>query len=475
MNNKAFLFASLKLVMLATLVTLVGCSNNLSKSSKLNSEQRIAEAANYLKLARESQPPLSVHYRLQATEQLILVGQTHSASRILREVLSIEEDPNVHKQILQIRLSLLKEDTKHALTLLKSLMTSMGIEPENTLRVGSGNGKRIALLLPLQGSFSDSAKTIRDGFLAAYYKNLQNKSLDPTIQVYDTGDGSAVLEAYQKAIAEQSDIIVGPLTKSEVEIIASINLDIPVLALNTMSEQRSLPGQLYQFGLLPEDEVFAAVRHARNKGYQRAVIMVPKGEWGQRMTKAFTHYWEKQGGTLIGLQSFIPGHNLDASVRKLLSTEGNSENPGNQRRDIDMIFMPTTPDNARQIKPLLDQYHADNIPVYSTSTVYSGTPTASKDQNLNGIIFCDMPWILQADQFQEAKRTAAKSWSSSYSYSPRYFALGMDAYQLASELSHSRALKTVTGVTGTLILNRQQHVKRQLVCAKFVQGVPVPY
>ena len=63
------------------------------------------------------------------------------------------------------------------------------------------------------------------------------------------------------------------------------------------------------------------------------------------------------------------------------------------RDDIDFIFSIGTSDDLKQIKPKLDFYYAENIPVFSTSHIFSGVINSQKDKDLNDIVFCDIPWL----------------------------------------------------------------------------------
>ena len=63
------------------------------------------------------------------------------------------------------------------------------------------------------------------------------------------------------------------------------------------------------------------------------------------------------------------------------------------RDDIDFIFSIGTSDDLKQIKPKLDFYYAENIPVFSTSHIFNGITNSQKDKDLDGIIFCDIPWL----------------------------------------------------------------------------------
>lgn len=437
--------------------SLSGCSTG---SLPTQPEHKHPETAReYLQSAQTARFPNSIEYRLKASELLIKEGNIAIAQKVLREAQSLvpEKEPELRQTILDARLTLLKQDPRQANTFIKSGLATLKqfaplMEPVNA--------ERIALLLPSEGPHAEAAKTIRDGFLAAYYKSLKSKTSEPIVQVYDTGQGNKIKEAYQKAIAEKADVIVGPLTKSEVQTLSEEALHVPVLALNRIPEGKML-GQLYQFGLIPEDEVSAVVFSAEQKGFKRALVLVPDSEWGQRISTTFKQQWAAKGKIIVETATYVPNQDLTDIVQTLLKGKGKKG-----RQDADMLFMAATPEAARHIKPLVNTYHSENFPVFATSAVYSGLPSPGRDQDLNGIQFCDIPWVLNASLQEEHPNTSRL---------PRFFALGMDSYDLAVQLSQQpAAMNSFSGKTGQLNINSQHHVQRSLSCAKFAQGVPVP-
>ena len=72
-------------------------------------------------------------------------------------------------------------------------------------------------------------------------------------------------------------------------------------------------------------------------------------------------------------------------------TTSNLEFTPRRRQDIDLIVLFTNSAQAKSIKPLLSYYYASKIPVYSSSHVFDGQ---TKNSDLEGIIFNDMPWVL---------------------------------------------------------------------------------
>lgn len=423
-------------------------------------------AGDYLELANKANPCEATEYRLRAAERLIQAQEITRAQQALRDAQGY--DPNIDSELRQIileaRHALLKQDLSRAKILVSSAVQRAAEQTQATNLQGMGNAKRIALLLPSKGPHASAAKTIREGFFAAYYKN---NTKDSSVKVFDTGEGSQIQEAYQQAIADQSDFIIGPLTKPEVQAIVKMRPEIPVLALNTLTESTSLPKNMFQFGLIPEDEVTAVAELARRNGHHSTLILTPQTDWGKRMAIAFKQNFEAKGGRVIEIMPIEPGQDLSSKIKTLLQVKADD-----YRRDADMLFLISSPDMARQIKSLLN-YYADTLPVYATSTVYSGTPSPVKDQDLNGVHFCDMPWVLQeANSSEKNSSSIAKLVGSSRS--PRFFALGMDAFELTKQMGQHHTLSHIAGMTGELSYNKEQHrITRSLVCARFAGGVPV--
>ena len=90
---------------------------------------------------------------------------------------------------------------------------------------------RVALLLPNSGPLAQSGDAIRSGFMAAYYDS--NKQYAPqSVQVYNTAQNNVTL-LYKQAVANGSNLIIGPLTKEDVVAIKQMgNLTVPTIALN---------------------------------------------------------------------------------------------------------------------------------------------------------------------------------------------------------------------------------------------------
>ena len=364
----------------------------------------------------------------------------------------------------------------------KTTITIASEEPEKI--------KKIALLLPLSETHAKSARIIRDGILAAHYQHAKNNSQTIEIKIYDTMAIGSVIKAYQTAIKDKNNFIIGPLTKGNIEKLATLyKLEIPVLALNTISINNTINKNLFLFGLPPETEATTIAEKAWHDGYRKALIIAPNNELGDRITKSFTTTWNKLNAKVLACERYNIHADLNLKIRKLLDIEASETRANNlqrlgikinyvlrRRQDVDMIFMVANPTIARQIKPLLNFYYAGNIPVYANSSIYSGKQSATQDQDLNGIQFCDMPWTLdQAIISKTIYKTITKLWPENIDQYIRLYALGIDAYKIALQLPQLTLFPDlgISGMTGMLTIDNQNKIQHKLMWATFKNGIPI--
>ena len=340
----------------------------------------------------------------------------------------------------------------------------------------------IAIMLPESGSYSRAAQAVREGFMAAYY-HQQDNAIKPNIRFYDS-TSNHIITLYQQAVEEGAELIIGPLRKDKIETLISTELSVPILALN------HIPGlyhpKVYQFGLSPIDEAGQIAIKAWLDGHRRVLILTSNSDYGKRIAQYFTKIWQGMGGVVLEAQTYNPKEtdysnsikallNLDESqlryeqIRKVIS---NAKFTPRRRADVDAIFISGYSRAARLINPQLKFYHAKQIPVYATSRLYIGRQNPGQDGDMNGIQFCDIPWLLNEDYEGELSLTTLQNtWQQFPSIYLRLIALGIDAYSIVAHLGEMDS-NLYQGATGNLLLTDDNRIKRQLMCAKFVGGIP---
>lgn len=347
---------------------------------------------------------------------------------------------------------------------------------------------KIALLLPFRGPLAPYANAIRNGFFTAYYQQKNQYKTPPTITVYNTAEKN-ILSVYQMAVSQGANIIVGPLDKPSVATLAmDQSLRVPVLALNTSAGGAASNHMMIEFALSPTNEAQQAANKAFLDHHRKVIILASHNAWGQRVANAFGAHWKSLGGTIVATQYYTSIATLAKNIRTVLQV--NEANNGERklqnllhekmrfiperRHDFDSIFLVATPEMAKQVQPMLRFYYAGEIPIYSTSQVYS--TSEKNDSDLDGILFCDMPWVLSPGQMQPGYLNAIQHhiqslWSDSYHSLSKFYAMGVDAFDLLGHLNQLQNLNSgMLGATGTLYLTSQHEIDRHLQWAQFENG-----
>ncbi len=347
----------------------------------------------------------------------------------------------------------------------------------------------VAVLLPLSGSYQSAADAVRDGLFTAYFQ-LSNNGSAPVVMLYDTGASAIGAQAaYRQAVAAGADIVVGPLIKDAVAGIAALgSLPVPVLALNSLDSGQSIPPQLFQFGLPPEDEAAQVADRLIAEGLKRGVALVSQGDWGSRVLNAFSARFTQLGGALLGSQTYPPNaSDYSVSITRLLNIDQSQYRDDqlagllgtrlqfepHRRQDIQFIFLAANAADAKLIRPQLQFYHAINVPVYATSQVYQ--PGDPADPDLDGITFDDMPWALETSgAAADTSKIIAGLWPNNFSGNSRLYALGFDAWRLVPLLFKGQGFSMpVQGMTGLLTMDSAGRIHRRLDWASFDNGVAV--
>lgn len=335
--------------------------------------------------------------------------------------------------------------------------------------------QKVALLLPITGKLAGPGNAVRDGFMQAY--EASQRSRDLVVRVYDT-ENKSVSSLYEQAIAEGADYVVGPLGKAEVAEIASINHPVPTLLLNDVAQ--SVKPNAYQFGLSPISEARQVAVRARKNGHRRALVISPTGLWGEEVTSAFINQWRAGGGEVVDALKYGEQDAIAPAIKQLLhakemkrstkahasTSSSKSQMEARRRQDFDMIFLLAYPSKARQIMPMLRYYFAGDVPVYATSAIYSGNANAQKDRDLDGIIFCDMPWVFN-------HQMGNKNWPEQWNSYNRLYALGMDSFVLVNQLNQLLLFPAIgmNDRSGVLYLISNQQIARILAWGTINNGL----
>lgn len=356
------------------------------------------------------------------------------------------------------------------------------------LGVGLDYPPQIGLILPLSGRQQGAGVAVRDGFLAALLQQDQSKR--PVINVYDSAEMGATT-AYRRAIAEGAQFVVGPLTKDDVTAIAtSGETSVLTLALNQAADETALPSFMFQFALDPEEEARQVAQRVTSDGRMRGLLLLPNNEWGQRVFKAFDTELKTLGGTIAGMRFYDPAaRDYSAPIMQLLLIDESRARASSlssaigtrlvfeprRRGDAQFVFVGAQPVQGRSLRPALRFHLAEDLPVYATSDIFE--PDTEANNDLEGVIFPDMPWVISPDAVSTQLRSAlSRHWPVRARGRGRLYAFGFDAYRLVPLLKAGKfgSDHAIPGMTGLLSIDSKGRVRRELDWAHVAGGKASP-
>jgi outer membrane PBP1 activator LpoA protein len=354
-------------------------------------------------------------------------------------------------------------------------------------REGYRGAHHIAVLLPTAGPLKAVAQPIRDGFLAAYFGDENPQR--PEVRTYDSGDTpQQAVDAYLKAVADGAERVVGPLRRDAVSaVFAQGRLPVPILTLNQPEHGEVPPPGSAAFGLTPDTEAAQAAEHLLERGIKTAVIITATDDWAERAALAFRAQLENHNGEIVGDVRVRDGEiNFAATIRQAMTAVHTTTNapplPGAAASTAPVeaptvgVFISMRPQQARLLLPQLKIAGFSGVPVVATSHVYSGNADPGQDRDLDGVEFCDAPWLFDIVPGVPRYSEIVRVLDSVRGAGARLFALGLDAYSLVPYLDwlaqHHDAY--LPGATGQLSEDELDRIQRLLVWARFDNGVARP-
>lgn len=318
---------------------------------------------------------------------------------------------------------------------------------------------RVAVLLPLSGSLAPAAMGVRDGYLAAYYAEARAR---PTVKFYDSlGTGVGAQAAYAKAIADGAQMIVGPLSRDEVNAVAGdIDGTVPTITLNRGGRQPAPDST--SFALLPDDEGVAAAHRLTDRGLGSVLVFANRSDSAQRAVTAFREALRKRGGDIVA-EIPVSGEMSDIAAQLAALLAGPTPPKA--------VFFSLDAGQARTIAAQLKISPLAGLPRIATSQILSGS-NARSDIELDGIEYPELPWLLNQVGNLPEPNALAKSLPGARGPAQRLFAFGADAWKLTAffERLYDEPGFSVRGATGELRIDVTGPVQRSTSWAVFSGG-----
>lgn len=344
----------------------------------------------------------------------------------------------------------------------------------------------IGVVLPGQSSLATPGKRIRDGLMSAWLSlPAQHR---PRLKFYyvDDDDSGDLFRAVAQAEQDQVEWLIGPLPRQQVEFVLSnrsARWSMPTLFLNLPRPEglkRALGERRLAFALDPETESMWAARHAARMGLDRALVLAQDTAWGDRMASQFIETFQQSGQVIVDQATYNPARvdHSDLLERVLGLDQSNArieavadilgepvEAQPQRRQDIEFIFLAARADDARQIRPQLRFFRAEDLPVVSTSYAVDGAVDARRDVDLEGVWMPMAPWFLNERATTEQRRQARALYPQLTTPTLSHlYAMGKDLVMLMRWWNAMQADPDLNapGLTGRLRVDASGQIQREL-------------
>lgn len=299
-----------------------------------------------------------------------------------------------------------------------NILTGLSLAAFSPLLVGSVQAAQpqqqpaaeVLIILPASGPMSVAAHSVRDGIEAAYYAGNSR----PVLRFVDNSQRS-IGDILKNEVKKNTQLIIGPLARNEVEELVQAKPAVKTLALNQVYKTEA---NIWQFALSPDEDALAITKRIQADGVSQLFVLTQNNRSSstKRFREAMNRIW---GGKLVDSKN-IP--------RTLETQQG--------------ILLLGDDEWLNQLKKL------PNEKIYTVPLAIKENATLPV-----GLQFCDIPALYKADWPELLKAYQNKPTSVPYQ---RLLAFGGDTWMIASMILNrnlnSGQGQTIHGRTGTIRL-----------------------
>ncbi len=325
----------------------------------------------------------------------------------------------------------------------------------------------MALLLPQSGPLAEPSKAIRDGLMTAYWASQLANEVAANgrqkILIYDTS-GHTMADVVSRAEADGAQILLGPLSKSNVEAITTLQPSIPTIAFNRITPTRGYDQRIPQLALAVEDEAVEIANRISSEGFTRIIVFRDDTSWSDRAYKAFAatvssatevlslttlddlkDVTSRVGRALRIDRSILRHTDIEKSARREI------EFIPRRRNDLHAVVGFIGPREYESLVAALDFHFGSAIPLFVVSAALRSDVPIKKGTQFVALPLTLYPFPLRYDV--ENAFPAARQ-------QPSFYALGIDAYRLANQFESLIAGVSIPAATGNLTLGRNNFILR---------------
>jgi len=321
----------------------------------------------------------------------------------------------------------------------------------------------IALVLPLDApAYARAADAVRAGFLAA----ADAAGGGVRTKVYAHGE-DGVLPAFDAARAAGAKVIVGPLVRDDVKVVATMATELPyTIALNQLEEGSAAVPRFYTFALSIESDARVLARRlsvetapaaAAAPGAPAPGVVVVSTDTPllKRFATAFAAEWTMAGGSAPGAYRFDAKPEAMTAMRREI-----------MRKPPGAVLLALDGTDAALMKPYLG-----TLPAYASALVFE-RETLAVARDLDGLVLVEIPWIVDPGARQFAAFPKREFASAALT---RLYALGLDAFRVAQAFTAGAPENfTLEGATGQVTLVDGHQFAREGRLAVFRTGQLTP-
>ena len=190
--------------------------------------------------------------------------------------------------------------------------------PEPTTNLPTDTARhRVALLVPMTGGNSAVGQSIAN---AATMAILDTNAQNLRVTTYDTSGGAG--EAAKRALADGNRLILGPLLSDDIPAVATAARAAKVPLISFSNDATSASKDVFIMGNLPGQSVKRTVGYASSKGIRSYAALVPRGEYGDRVSKDLLAAVRASGGSVSAMEVYDRSNTSVVSAAKRLRDKG---------------------------------------------------------------------------------------------------------------------------------------------------------
>ncbi len=178
---------------------------------------------------------------------------------------------------------------------------------------------KVAVIVPMTGPDAPVGTSISN---AANLALLDTGEKSIRITIYNSAGPGGAAGATQRAIAEGSRLILGPLLAEDVRAAAPVarQAGVPVIAF---SNDEGVAGNgVYIMGFTPDQSISRTVEYSRSKGVNSFAALTPTGLYGQRAAQALLGAVRRSGGRVASIETYDRSPGAVAAAARRLNAKG---------------------------------------------------------------------------------------------------------------------------------------------------------